>query len=115
MYRGVSDLRTSWLSENSRRKPLVLPRFLISRGVRRLDNLPYIIEMTDTQRHNRNMSTVMMKSRTRLFSSSMLIYIAILSLAAVSAVYAQAITGRIVGTVQDRNQSAVPNAKVIIT
>jgi carboxypeptidase family protein len=56
----------------------------------------------------------MKKSRTRLFSSSMLIYIAILSLATVSAVYAQAITGRIVGTVQDRNQSAVPNAKVII-
>jgi hypothetical protein len=57
----------------------------------------------------------MKKSRTRLFSSSMLIYIVILSLATGSAVYAQAITGRIVGTVQDRNQSAVPNAKVTIT
>lgn len=39
----------------------------------------------------------------------------ILSLDIVPAVYAQAITGRIVGTVQDRNQSAVPNAKVTIT
>ena len=57
----------------------------------------------------------MKKSRTRLFSSSMLIYVVILSLATGSAVYAQAITGRIIGTVQDRNQSAVPNAKVTIT
>src|SRR5262245_15256901 len=57
----------------------------------------------------------MKNNRTWLFSSSMLIYIAILSLATISAVYAQAITGRIVGTVQDRNQGAVPNAKVTIT
>ncbi len=57
----------------------------------------------------------MKKSRTRLFSSSIHIFTTILSLATVSAVYAQAITGRMVGTVQDRNQSAVPNAKITIT
>jgi hypothetical protein len=53
--------------------------------------------------------------RTWLFSGRTLVFTAILSLTTVSAVYAQAITGRIVGTVQDRNQSAVPNAKVTIT
>ena len=57
----------------------------------------------------------MKKSRTWLFSCSILICTATLSLATVSDVYAQAITGRIVGTVQDRNQGAVPNAKVTIT
>ncbi|MGH9766353.1 MAG: carboxypeptidase regulatory-like domain-containing protein [Blastocatellia bacterium] len=57
----------------------------------------------------------MKKSRTWLFSGRKLVLTAILSLAIVSTVYAQAITGRIVGTAQDRNQGAVPNAKVTIT
>src|SRR4030095_4335349 len=115
MCHRLSNLRTSWLSEKSRRKSPDLPQLLSNQGIRRLDNLRYKIDVSYTQRHNRKRSTVMKKSRTRLFSSSILIYIVILSLATGSAVYAQAITGRIVGTVQDRNQSAVPNAKVTIT
>jgi len=57
----------------------------------------------------------MKKSRTWMFAGRNLTFTTILTLITVSALYAQAITGRIVGTVQDRNQSAVPNAKVTIT
>jgi len=57
----------------------------------------------------------MKKSRTGLFSSPILVFTAIVLLATVPAAYGQAITGRIVGTVQDPNQGAVPNAKVTIT
>jgi hypothetical protein len=57
----------------------------------------------------------MKESQALLRYSRQFVFAVVLSLATVAVIYAQAITGRLIGTVQDSNQGAVPNAKVTIT
>jgi hypothetical protein len=57
----------------------------------------------------------MKKTRTRLLSGRQFVCANILLLMTVTVVFGQAITGRLVGTIQDSRQASVPNARVTIT